>query len=299
MPKTKADIARLIELARAQRDGPGDWTLAVDASWLERSYFAPRVVARFWELPDGELMGSAAVSLPQPHVGSPATITVVSMLRSGREDVWDEQHEWIEAQLSHVSAGTTQPLIQVASESLNEGELKRWADVGFVPVFEELAMERDLGTEPAPPRPIWPAGAQVLEWGTDAAELSYDAYVAAFRDRPGFPGWSRSEWIDRLTGGDDFLASASLCVLMDGVPAGFVVCSAGWIDQVGVAPSFRRVGLASALIGAAVRRMWLEGIRLVRLHVNVNNPGAIAAWTALGWREVGRRGRLERGTAPD
>jgi ribosomal protein S18 acetylase RimI-like enzyme len=86
---------------------------------------------------------------------------------------------------------------------------------------------------------------------------------------------------------------------MNGVPAGFVVCTAGWIDQLGVAPSYRRIGIASALAGEAVERMRHDGIRLVRLHVNVNNPDAISAWRALGWRDVGRRGRLERGSAPD
>jgi ribosomal protein S18 acetylase RimI-like enzyme len=289
----KVDIARLIELARAQLGEPGDWSLAVDAGWLERSYFGPSVTARFWEHPAGELIGSAAVAAPSDRGASAAT--VVSMLRLDREDLWGEQHAWIEAQLREASAGTT----IVRSESVTDAELRRWTEVGFRLVFEELVMERDLDAEPIPSPPRWPVGAQLLEWGPAAAEAGYRAYVEAFRDRPGFPGWSRSEWIDRLTGYDDFLASASMCVLMNGVPAGYVVCTAGWIHQLGVAPSYRRIGIACALAGEAVMRMGQQtGIRLVRLHVNVNNPDAIAAWNALGWQEMGRAARLERRLAP-
>jgi mycothiol synthase len=291
--QNKLDIAPLIELARAQLGEPGDWSLAVDAGWLQRSYFAAGVTARFWEHPAGKLIGSAAVAAPPSRGQSRAT--VVSMLRLDSEDLWGEQHGWIEAQLREASASTT----TVMSESLTGAELRRWTDVGFRIVFEELVMERDLAMEPIPSPPRWPVGAQVLEWGPAAADAGYRAYFEAFRDRPGFPGWSRSEWIDELTGGADFLASASMCVLMNGVPAGFVVCTAGWIDQLGVAPSYRRIGIASALAGEAVERMRHDGVRLVRLHVNVNNPDAISAWRALGWREAGRRGRLERGSAPD
>ena len=96
----------------------------------------------------------------------------------------------------------------------------------------------------------------------------------------------------------DFLPEVSLCVLMDGLPVGFVVSSKGWIDQVGVVPARRRLGLASALVTEAATRMRAAGTPFARLHVNTNNAGALAAWRALGWRPVGRRGRFERRPHP-
>jgi ribosomal protein S18 acetylase RimI-like enzyme len=36
------------------------------------------------------------------------------------------------------------------------------------------------------------------------------------------------------------------------------------------------------------------GLGVARLHVNTNNPGALATWRRLGWHETGRRGRFER-----
>ncbi len=297
MPATKSDIARLIELARAQIGEPGDWSIATDAGWLERTYVRPGVLARLWELPTGELTGSAAVSATEVHDQS-ATITAASMLRPGHEELWGDQRGWIDAALREASAGITTPRIQVVSESLSDPEVLRWASAGYRLAFEELAMDRDLPSEWELPSPRWPSGSRLVDWGTDAAAASFDVYTAAFRDRPGFPGWSQSEWIDRLTGGVDFLPRASMCVLLEGVPAGFVVCSTGWIDQIGVAPRYRRMGLAGALIAEAVIRMRRIGLALVRLHVNVNNPGALAAWEGLGWHAVGRRGRFEGAPAP-
>jgi mycothiol synthase len=154
-------------------------------------------------------------------------------------------------------------------------------------------MDRDL--ENANAAPSWPALTAVLEWSSATADMSFEVYEAAFGNRPGFPGWTRSEWIGRLTGDPDFLPESSVVVLRAGAPAGFVVCSNGWINQVGVAPGHRRRGLASALAGEAARRMRALGFGVARLHVNTNNPAALATWRKLGFRESGRRGHFERG----
>jgi mycothiol synthase len=293
------DAARLMELARAQAGEPTDWSLAISSAWLERMYAGPDVPVRVWALPTGQLSASAAVHLPAPtRPAEPPVVTVTSMLRAGSEELWDEQRAWIDSVLA--AGGAADPpdvLVQVVSEALVDAEVTRWASSGFTLVFEELAMELDLTPELSP-RPLWPRGARVVDWSPDAADASFAVYEAAFRDRPGFHGWTQSEWTAWLTGDSDFLPEASLCVLMDGVPAGFVVCSKGWIDQVGVAPARRRLGLASAMVAEAAARMGAAGAGVARLHVNTNNAGALAAWRAMRWRVVGRRGRFERRPTP-
>jgi mycothiol synthase len=284
-----SDRARILDLARAQLPDPTGWSLVVDPRWLERLYFGPGASRLTQALPTGELGGSAAVSVSGSD--DAAEVTVASMLRPGFEDLWTAQHAWIELQVADRGATTA---VRVVSECLTEAEKRRWAAAGFDLVFEELAMERDLPAEKDSPGVRWPTGSTVLEWGVAAAGASFEVYDAAFRDRPGFPGWSPSEWVDRLTSDADFVPEASLCVLLNGAPAGFVVCSRGWIDQVGVVPVHRRLGLASALVTEASRRLRATGIRVVHLHVNANNPEARATWQRLGWRESGRRGRFER-----
>jgi len=288
VPDVAPELAQILELARAQRPDPEGWSLVADADWLADCYYAPGSSRMLQSLPGGELDelgGCAVVSAPTRS----RLATASSMLRPGCEGLWGAQLAWIEERF--VASGAE--AARVVSECLTDSEQQRWEAAGYRLVFEELAMERDLsGVIVMPSR--WPDGTTLLEWGDDAASASFAVYQAAFRDRPGFPGWSRSEWIERVCGDRDFAPEASLCVLVDGVPAGFVVCVGGWVDQVGVTPAHRRRGLATALVNEATSRMRGAGIRTARLHVNTNNPGALATWRRLGWQVSGRRGRFER-----
>jgi ribosomal protein S18 acetylase RimI-like enzyme len=101
-----------------------------------------------------------------------------------------------------------------------------------------------------------------------------------------------------MTGDEAFLPVASLCARIGGVAAGYVLSAPGWVGQVGVLPAFRRRGLAGALVTEALSRQRALGHDTVHLHVNVNNPGALATWRALGFEVVGRRGRFERRAVP-
>jgi mycothiol synthase len=281
-----SELARILALARAQRPNPTGWSLAVNVDWLERFYFDIGVARKLDALPSGELGACASLRAPSPDH---PVATVTSLIRPGCERLWNPQLAWFEARFEAAGAST----VSVVSECLTDDEELRWAGAGYQLVFEELAMERSLSIA-SDPRPLWPRDTSILEWGPPAAEASFQVYDSAFRSRPGFPAWSRSEWTDRLTGDDDFLPQASLCALRSGVPAGFVVCSKGWIDQVGVAPAHRRLGIASALVAEAMSRMRALGADVARLHVSTNNSEALATWRRLGFRESGRRGRFER-----
>ena len=68
----------------------------------------------------------------------------------------------------------------------------------------------------------------------------------------------------------------------------------GYVMQVGVIPTMRRRGLASGLIVEAMRRMRAAGAAAVLIAVNINNPGAIQAYSQLGFTTIGRRARYER-----
>jgi mycothiol synthase len=287
VPDVAPELAQILELARAQRPDPEGWSLVADVEWVTGCYFASSSSRLLQPLAGGELGGCAVVSA---HVSGEARLaTVSSMLRPGCDGLWAAQLAWIE---EHVLASGVEAA-RVVSECLTGSEQQRWEAAGYPLVFEELAMERDLsGVSVA--RSRWPDGATLLEWSDDTASASFDVYQAAFRERPGFPGWSRSEWIERVCGDRDFAPQASLCVLIGGMPAGFVVCDRGWVDQVGVTPEHRRRGLATALVNEATSRMRAHGIRTARLHVNTNNPRALATWRRLGWHVSGGRGRFER-----
>jgi ribosomal protein S18 acetylase RimI-like enzyme len=284
-----ADLNRILALANGQRPDPQGWSLAVDRRWVEASFFGPGAVRLLQTLPCGEVAACAAVRAAE----SGGLITVTSMLRPDFEHLWSEQLGWIEAQV----AGAAPARVGVVSENLTDPETRRWADAGYDLVFEELAMEYRLGDDE--PAALWPHGTTLLEWDDAAAGASFAVYEAAFRERPGFPGWSVAEWIEGFTGEPNFLPGASFCAVRDGRPVGFVVSGDGWIGQVGVDPAHRRSGLATALVTEARARMRARGTSVVYLHVNRNNPGGLATWRHLGWRECGRRGRFEGHVSSD
>ncbi len=151
----------------------------------------------------------------------------------------------------------------------------------------------------------FPEDLTLATWTPDIAGQFFEAYHAAFRERPGFPGYTAGEWITGYMENENLRPDWSLLACAGGVPVGFVLASSegitvgtvtndGYIIQVGVVPSQRRRRLASALLVESMRRMQAEGLTMAQLCVHVNNPGAIKAYESIGFIESGRRARFER-----
>ncbi|MGH8630891.1 MAG: GNAT family N-acetyltransferase, partial [Burkholderiales bacterium] len=166
----------------------------------------------------------------------------------------------------------------------------------FEAVDEQLVMRRDLHL-PLPDRPV-PRDVMITSWQPALANQFFRAYEASFRERPGFPGLSATEWISRRTDDDNFKPEWSLLARAGDVPLGFLAAGTehpgGFVVQIGVIPGQRRRGLGSALMVETMRRMQAAGAASAQLTVNVNNPGAIQAFAELGFATVGRRARYER-----
>lgn len=110
-------------------------------------------------------------------------------------------------------------------------------------------MQRDLHL-PLPDRPL-PSDVTITSWRPDLAEQFFQAYDAAFRERPGFPGWTAAEWVDHWTT-DNFKPEWSLLALAGDVPVGFLTGTSnpphGYVMQIRVIPTQRRRGIGSGLI---------------------------------------------------
>lgn len=83
-------------------------------------------------------------------------------------------------------------------------------------------------------------------------------------------------------------------VCLDGdALAGYIVLSAvldeGSIDDVAVAPEFRRRGIAEALLSDAEKRARAMGLATLTLEVRAGNEPAIRLYEKHGFAEVGRR----------
>ncbi|HET8682087.1 MAG TPA: GNAT family N-acetyltransferase, partial [Micromonosporaceae bacterium] len=183
--------------------------------------------------------------------------------------------------------------VTVETESVNDAAERLFTSRGLTQVFSEVVMRFDLaGTEPPPAR--LPAGVELVEWSARHAPRFFAVYDAAFRERPGFPGWSERQWVDWVTEEGDLRPRWSL--LADaGVSGdvGFVVCADCWVVQVGVRPDWRGRAVGAALVAEALRRMRAAGATEALLDVNVDNP-ARHLYPRLGFAVLGRRARFAR-----
>jgi mycothiol synthase len=204
----------------------------------------------------------------------------------------------VQAQTLLSTATADQRVLRIATESLTESANHLYRAHGFESVFEELVMQRDLRM-PLPEGPL-PPDVSLTTWQPALADQFFQAYTAAFRDRPGFPGTPATEWISDLTEDENFKPEWSLLARIGELPVGFVNAAAerpgGFVVQIGVIPGQRRRGLASALIVETMRRMQAAGMSSTQLAVNINNPGAIQTYAGLGFVTIGRRARYEQTT---
>jgi mycothiol synthase len=196
-----------------------------------------------------------------------------------------------------VAAADGAPLL-INAESVGESAVRLYARLGLREVFAELVMSADLGglgQATCPAREV-PPGLALKSWTAELAPAFFAAYDAAFRDRPGFPGWSQHDWLTRTTNDERFVPALSrLAVDESGEPAGFVIVGANWIEQIGVVPCWRGCGLGNALLATVMSGIAAAGYGTCWLAVATNNPEATRLYRRAGFADAGRRGRYELG----
>lgn len=186
-------------------------------------------------------------------------------------------------------------VLQLSTEFLSESADRLFGQHGFTQQFAEDVMRCDL-PNPLPDVQL-PSGMEIMMWTPALADWFFAVYQAAFRERPGYPDWSREEWLTWLaTDDDEFRSELSLLACHDDFPVGFIVCADRWIVQMGVRPEWRGQGIGSALLKEVLNRFPAGGVDHVLLDVNVNNPRAARVYARLGFERIGRRARYVRVT---
>jgi len=284
--------AELLALAHRCFAADGGMPLATDLGFLGRRWSGDEVTAFGLPAADGSLLAAGAVR------GGPAFTGLVDPAARGRgfgSALLDQGLELAGRDLpgrvaAHADIAADVE-ITVESETLTDDAVALFESRGLRQVFAEDVLRIDL-TE-APPAAVWPAEATLSTWSQPVARRFHATYHGAFRDRPGFPADPVDEWIAENEDDEDFLPDSSLLVTLPGLgDAGFITTARGWVVQVGVVPSARRLGLAAALITEALARMRAAGDTHAWLTVNVNNPGAAAVYRRLGFADRGRRARF-------
>jgi mycothiol synthase len=291
-------LSGLSQRALASRDAPAlqalvrqcldtDGGLPDAASWpfIRRQYLAGPGSGWF---ADGALVAAAAVGAERDgRVTASGAVSPGFRFRGLGKRLFD----WT------VAAAGGAPLL-ITAESVGESAMRLYARLGLREVFAELVMSADLAglLQAARPAGELPPGLEIRAWTAGLAPAFFAAYNGAFRDRPGFPGYSERDWLARTTQDESFAPDLSrLAVDAAGDPAGFVIVSANWIAQMGVVPRWRHQCIGNALLSAAMSGIEAAGFTTCWLTVATNNPAATRLYRRAGFAEAGRRARYELG----
>jgi mycothiol synthase len=132
---------------------------------------------------------------------------------------------WSQAEADMLLNGTIgQRVLKISTESLTESARRLYHTHNFEPVTEDLVKQRDLHL-PLPNCPF-PPGVSILNWDVALEDQFFHAYDAAFRERPGFPGWTADEWVDHWTKDNEpFRPNWSMLARAGNVPLAFLMAS--------------------------------------------------------------------------
>jgi mycothiol synthase len=283
-PLSDRDFDDVVALAAACLAVDGGLPLAADPAFLRRRWAAEGAAGTTVRDRSGRLVAAAAVRPTTAGDG----VTVTTLVHPGVR-ARDHAGRLLDGGLAE--AARRGGPVTVETESLTIAQEQLFAARGLRQVFAEDVMRIDLA---APvPAAQWPGGTALLAWTAERAPRFFVVYEAAFRERPGFPGWPAARWIDEVAGDEDFRPQWSVLATVPGRgDAGFVTGAVGWIVQVGVVPAARGTGLGAALVRESLRRMRSDGAAEAWLDVNVDNP-ARRLYRRLGFREMGRRARYQ------
>lgn len=282
----ESDLPAVTELARACVSADGGQPFAADPAFLRRYCLAGAEARAGF---DGARL-ICVTSLRRPAPGSPDDRHGGAAVTTGLlHPAWRRHgiggHAFDRAR---DLAGPGEILAE--TEALGDGAHALYLSRGLSQVFAEDVMQLAASAQPRPARS--PADLTLTQWGQADPARFYAVYQAAFRDRPGFPGWTQSRWVEWISADEDFRAEWTLLATLGGADVGFIAGEAtGWIAQVGVVPAARGRDIGARLIGEVVQRMRAAGEASITLNVNVNNPHAAALYRRLGFTQIGRRAR--------
>ena len=167
---------------------------------------------------------------------------------------------------------------------------------GMEPLRWFHKMTRSMRAPTLPP--AVPAGLEVIAWTDTWTDAALEARNDAWRDHWGYEPMPADVWRHLFVDDPSFLRPASRLAVEDGRVVGFVHCAeqatddagdgrTAWHGHIAVRRDWRRRGVASALIGAALVALGEEGFRTVALDVDADSPtGAMGLYERLGFRVV-------------
>ncbi|MGL5866351.1 MAG: GNAT family N-acetyltransferase [Dermatophilaceae bacterium] len=278
-PLTAADLTDLSSLARECLRADGGLPQLAHEATLRRLFLTGPGIGGRDET--GDLVAAAAVCADSGR----RTATGLVRPSARRQGLGEQLVAWC------VEHADGQPL-RVLTETTSPDTEAFVGRFGLSRVFAEQVLRHDLVDIPRIRRP---GGMASYGWRADTVGLFHAAYVGSFSDQPRFPESPPSvqEWAAEVRRDPGFHPEWSRVVVADdGTPAGFVILTDDWVEQVGVVPAWRRRRLGAHLVVRSLRRLRRAQVPAAWLAVTADNP-ARGLYLRLGFVEAGERARYE------
>lgn len=185
--------------------------------------------------------------------------------------------------------------VQIESPAQDTERLGELAALGFLPLRSSFELERP-GDASDLSDPMWPEGIVTVPFhlGVDDEEL-HEMIYSFWTEVPGHTFRPIDEWRSVILAGPWFDPELIVVVRDDGGRGAIVGASVGrtftgdvgWVTQLGVARSARRLGLGRAILTAACRRLSTTSPRIIGLGVEAENANALGLYRSVGF-EIAR-----------
>jgi ribosomal protein S18 acetylase RimI-like enzyme len=275
-----------------------DYTREFDDPWCR-----PETDALLAVTLDGRLAGIARTfQSPQPEDEARCFFMVEVQPAQRDTGVEESLLEWAEArgrQRTLVVAGDVPRLLRSGQPDNLTHRCAQLEQRGFSVVRYFNRMQRDLN-EPIPTVQL-PAGLTLRPFTPDLNDRVLAAFNEAFRDHWSFEPTSADEWQQFFVERTSFRPDLS-AVVMDGEDvAGFSLNSIspeenarhnrseGWVEELAVRRPWRKRGMATAMLYAAMHAFKVEGLRHAMLGVDTENlTGALRVYENAGFKPIKR-----------
>ncbi|MFN8098362.1 MAG: GNAT family N-acetyltransferase [Dermatophilaceae bacterium] len=279
-PVGLADVPALVTLAQACLDQDGGMPSLATPDTVAGLFVGDAGIAGFDEL--DELVAVAALSWDAQDHPIASGLVHPSYRRQG---FGEQLVAWCR---EHARAGP----VTVVAETMSPEAESLFGSSGLRRTGAEAVMRHPLDHIS---RISLPRGLESLAYGPDTAAAFHAAYRLAFAERPGFPDTPADAWHAGLVDDPDFRPDDSrVAIDEDGMPAGYVIVSGDWIDQVGVVPAWRGQRLGAHLTVRSLSAIKADDGRHAWLAVTLGNPARIL-YERLGFENYGTRARYVDG----
>lgn len=295
-------IARLFQRAEADRQGRISFRQRdLRLRWLGREGFDDTLLV---EDEAGEVAAFAEFTIDTDIFSHGTDVWIDARVDPGHLNrglaTWLHQRGVQRARQETVDTGLDHVMLRTTVTAGDRPAERFLATQGFEPAHHYVSMRLDLD-EP-PPRPVWPDPVSIREATSRDLAAIHATHQAAFEDHVASLAMGLTDWVESRTGGDPpdwplwLVATVDqrvvgICLGRAGTPEGAEV---GYIRDLGVVPSWRRHGVALALLMTAFRRFYARGLTGVALEVDDETlVGAVELYRRAGMQVAGRTDVVE------